>query len=95
MCLWILRVNDLEWLWTMYEVVDSRKKHSNMGLVCKLDIEKAHDHVNQEFFLLVLENMGIGYKWQEWIHFSISSVRMVVIVNDTRINFFLTFRGLR
>ena len=27
------------------EVIDSRKHCSNVGLACKLDIEKAYDHV--------------------------------------------------
>ena len=28
------------------EAIDSRKRNSNVGLVCKLNIEKAYDHVN-------------------------------------------------
>ena len=28
------------------EAIDSRKRSSNVGLVCKLNIEKAYDHVN-------------------------------------------------
>ena len=28
------------------EAIDSRKRSADTGLVCKLDIEKAYDHVN-------------------------------------------------
>lgn len=28
------------------EAIDSRKRSANASLVCKLDIEKAYDHVN-------------------------------------------------
>ena len=39
--------------------------------------------------------MGFGPKWRNWIFFYISTVRMTVLVNDTRTEFFSTFRGLR
>ncbi|RVW17639.1 Transposon TX1 uncharacterized 149 kDa protein [Vitis vinifera] len=45
------------------EAVDSRKRSSNAGLVCKLDIEKAYDQVSWKFLLSVLEKMGFGPKW--------------------------------
>ena len=28
------------------EAIDSRKRNSNVGLVCKLNIEKAYNHLN-------------------------------------------------
>ena len=77
------------------EAIDSRKRSVDAGLVCKLDIEKAYDHVNWRFLLSVLEKMGFGPKWQNWILFCISIVRMAVLVNDTPADFFSTFRGLK
>ena len=60
------------------EAIDSRKRSTGVGLVCKLDIEKAYDHVNWRFLLSVLEKMGFGPKWRNWILFCISTVRMAV-----------------
>ena len=40
------------------EVVDSRLKDNVGGMLCKLDIEKAYDHVSWSFFMAVLKKMG-------------------------------------
>ncbi|RVX03319.1 putative ribonuclease H protein [Vitis vinifera] len=77
------------------EAIDSRKRSVGTGLVCKLDIEKAYDHVNWRFLMSVLEKMGFGPKWRKWIFCCISTVRMAVLVNGTPTDFFSTFRGLR
>ena len=37
------------------EAIDSRKRSVSASLVCKLNIEKAYDHVNWRFLLSVLE----------------------------------------
>ncbi|RVW37606.1 Transposon TX1 uncharacterized 149 kDa protein [Vitis vinifera] len=46
------------------EVIDSWKKKGEKGLICKLDIEKAHDSVNWQFLMRVMEKMGFGAKWR-------------------------------
>ena len=38
-------------------------KSNECGLLCKLNIEIAYDHVNWDFLLLVLKKMGLGKKW--------------------------------
>ena len=48
------------------EAVDSRLKSNEEGVLCKLDIEKAYDHVNWKFLMAVLRKMGFGEKWKKW-----------------------------
>ena len=77
------------------ECIDSRMKGGVAGLLCKLDIQKAYDHVNWAFLLNVLRQMGFGSKWLKWIEVCIKTVRFSILVNGVLVSLFASERGLR
>ena len=37
------------------------------GVICKLDVEKAYDHVNWNFLMYLLKQCGFSENWRRWI----------------------------
>ena len=65
------------------EVIDSMLKKKEKGLLCKLDIEKAHDCINWKFLLGVFQKMGFGRKWVKWIEWCITIASFSILINGS------------
>jgi hypothetical protein len=77
------------------ECLDSRVRSGLPGLICKLDIENAYDHVNWDSLLYVLRRMDFGSRWIRWMHMCIATVCFSVLINGTLAGFFQSSIGIR
>lgn len=74
------------------ECVNVKKNSKVPGILCKLDIEKAYDHLHRGFLRKTLENIGFGGKWMK---FCITTVKFSVLIDGSPSGFFSSQRGLR
>ena len=77
------------------EAVDTIIRRKDSGIVCKLDIEKAYDHLSWEFLIQVLDKMGFGKRWVSWVKWCVSTASFSILVNGSPAGFFQNSRGLR
>lgn len=77
------------------ECIEEKRESERNGVICKLDLEKAYDHVNWKFFYNILKIMGFGAKWRSWISFYLHSSSFSILVNGCSKGFFGGSRGLR
>ena len=74
------------------EAVDSILRKKESGLLCKLDIEKAYDHISWDFLFQIMEKMGFGRKCS-WIKWCISTATFSALFNGSPTGFFQSSRG--
>ncbi|RVW89084.1 LINE-1 retrotransposable element ORF2 protein [Vitis vinifera] len=77
------------------EALDSRLKGNNPGLLLKMDIEKAFDHVKWDFLMDVMSKMGFGHRWIKWMNWCCSTTTFSILINGSPSGFFRSSRGLR
>jgi hypothetical protein len=72
---------------TANECLDNRLRSGEPSVICKMDLEKAYDHVNWDFLLYMLRRC----LWGKMVFMDssfISSVRFSVLVNGSHNDFF-------
>ena len=77
------------------ETLDSRLKDNKPGLLLKMDIEKAFNHVNWDFLMEVMSKMGFGHRWINWMKWCCSTATFSILINGSPSGFFCSSRGLR
>ena len=77
------------------ECIDSRLKSGVPEVLCKLDVEKAYDHVSWGFLMYMLQRCGFSKKWRKWIMCYISTVKFSILINGSPPDFFGSSRGIQ
>ncbi|KAK2649769.1 hypothetical protein Ddye_017258 [Dipteronia dyeriana] len=77
------------------EVIHYWKKKGKRGFLVKLDFEKAYENVEHEFLYEVMQKMGFGVRWQQWIKSCITYPSLSVLVNGSPTDQFPMERGIR
>ncbi|KAK3220120.1 hypothetical protein Dsin_014090 [Dipteronia sinensis] len=77
------------------EIIQNWRKEMEGGLIVKIDFEKAYDSVDFQFLDTMMEGMGFGYRWRQWIRCCISTPAMSILVNGSPTPQFKIERGLR
>ncbi|XP_026378390.1 uncharacterized protein LOC113272807 [Papaver somniferum] len=77
------------------ELIDSRIRSGKPGLLCKVDFEKAFDHVNWNLLDDMFNLMGFGEKWKSWIKCYVEYVIFSVLVNGSATGYFKRNKGIR
>jgi len=76
-------------------VVRRLHKQKKSALFLKLDIQKAFDSVNWGYLLEVLQAMGFGPRWREWISILFGTASSRALLNGTQGPGILHRRGVR
>lgn len=79
----------------IFNVCGFHSESMEPGLLCKLDIQKAFDHVNWDFLSNILRDVGFGIKWISWIKFCISNFSFSILVSQCPEVFIPSHSGLR
>ena len=73
----------MDGIMSLHEIMHYTHIRKKVGIVIKLDIEKAYDKVNWEFLLKCLENKGFGSTWCGWMRKIIQNGTVSVKLNNT------------
>lgn len=80
---------------TLHEVMHHTHVKREIGVVLKLDFEKAYDKVNREFLLSCLHHKGFNEKLCHWIDQVLRDGTVSVKLNDTVCPYFVSSKGVR
>jgi len=79
----------------MQTTVQKLHKQKTPALFMKLDIQKAFDTINWSYLLEVLQALGFGPRWLEWISILFRTATSTVLLNGQRGPNFSHSRGVR
>lgn len=79
----------------LHEVLHELRVKKKVGIILKLDFEKAYEKVNWNFLQEVLRLKNCDLKWREWVTCAVQGGRVAVNLNGELGQYFKSFKGLR
>jgi hypothetical protein len=79
----------------LHEILRETKNRKEIGVILKLDFEKAYDKVNWKFMFLYLQNRGFCKKWLRWMHMVVEGGTVIVRINNQTGKYIRSAKGVR
>jgi len=79
----------------LHEILHETKRRNEVGVILKLDFEKAYDKVSWEFHFESLKIRGFDRKWCKWIIEVVTGGTVSVKLNDQTSPYFTSHKGVR
>ena len=86
--------NIMSGIMCLHEIVHETKRRKEIGIVLKLDFEKAYDKVNWKLLFECMERRGFHTKWCYWIKQIVSGGTVSVKVNNKIGSYIKSSKGL-
>jgi hypothetical protein len=80
---------------TLHEVFHETKRRKNVGVVFKIDFEKAYDKIHWDFLIQCLGKGGFSETWCIWMRKVMEQGTVAVKLNNTVGPYFLSHKGVR
>ena len=78
-----------------HEIIHKTKRKKEVGVILKLDFEKAYDKVNWNFLFEYMEMRGFDRKWRDWISQVVSGGTISIKLNDMIGSYIKSYKGVR
>lgn len=79
----------------LHEILHETKKRQEVGIILKLDFEKACDKVNRDFLFNCLKIRGFNNTWCGWIRKVVTGGAVSVKLNEKTEPYFVSHKGIR
>ena len=87
--------NIMDGILTLHEVLHLTHHKKKVGVVLKLDFEKAFDTIEHQAILDILKAKGFGDRWINWIKMLFTSASSAILLNGVPGKKFYCLRGVR
>lgn len=94
-CAFLKRRSILDGVLCANECIDLRIWEGIPRIICKVDMEKAYDHVSLGVLLDMLWRYGFFVKWRNWIRRCVGLASFSALINGIRTSYFGCSHGLR